>query len=302
VTLLRATVLLALATASVSGCTPSRGQGVEADSSTLAAREARLNQALAGPDSGASREEPVARWVLPLGLAEISGMALTPDQRLLAHNDERGAVTEIDYRRGRVVKQFLLGKKKPVHADFEGITIVGDRIFMLASNGDLYEFKEGGAGARVDYTLHDTHLGKECEFEGVAYDPAIGSLLMACKHVLIKGLKDHVVIYRWRLEEAGGDRISTISVPLAQAVAANGWKEFNPSDITVDPTSGNYVIIASLQKGMLVLSPAGAVLQSRSIPGTHDMAEGVAITKDSILIVSDESTRKPAVVTLYRWP
>jgi len=301
VTPLGAAMLFALGTISIAGCTPSRGQGVDADSSALAAREARLNQALASPDSGASREEPVARWVLPLGLAEISGMALTPDQRLLAHNDERGAVTEIDFRRGRVVKQFLLGKK-PVHADFEGITVVGDRIFLLASNGDLYEFKEGAAGTRVDYTIHDTHLGKECEFEGVAYDPAIGSLLMACKHVLIKGLKDNVVIYRWRLEEAGGDRVSLLSVPLEQAVAANGWKEFNPSDITVDPTSGNYVIIASLQKGMLVLSPAGAVLQSRSIPGTHDMAEGVAITRDSILIVSDESTRKPAVVTLYRWP
>ena len=35
--------------------------------------------------------------------------------------------------------------------------------------------------------------------------------------------------------------------------------------------------------------------------GRDLQAEGVAITKDSILIISDEATSKPAAVTLYRW-
>jgi predicted amidohydrolase YtcJ len=38
------------------------------------------------------------------------------------------------------------------------------------------------------------------------------------------------------------------------------------------------------------------------LPGEHDQAEALAITKDSILIIGDEAARKPAVITLYRWP
>ena len=36
-------------------------------------------------------------------------------------------------------------------------------------------------------------------------------------------------------------------------------------------------------------------------PGDHRQAEGVAITPDSILLVSDEANVKPPAITLYRW-
>ncbi|HEU5219020.1 MAG TPA: SdiA-regulated domain-containing protein [Gemmatimonadales bacterium] len=299
----RAAALLVTAGLAGSGCGTEVGQvSSRSDSATLGAREARLSQTLARPESGAARSAPIARWVMPLGLAEISGLALTADHRLLAHNDERGAVFEIDYRRGVVVKEFLLGKPRTVHADFEGITVAGNRIFMLASNGVLYEFAEGAQGARVDYTAHDTHLGNECEFEGVAFDPAIGSLLLACKHVYARRLDNVLVIYRWKLVPDGSDRVSMLTVPIEQAAGSNGWRAIHPSDITVDAATGNYVLIASQQRALIEITPAGEVLRSRVLPGAHDMAEGIAITRDSILIISDEAVTRPAVITLYRWP
>lgn len=271
------------------------------DSLELAAREARLAKNIALADTGSVHDRAVALWVLPRAISEISGLALTADQRLLVHGDENGAVSEIDYRRGVVVKQFLLGKKHTVHADFEGITVAGDKIFMLASNGDLYEFKEGAAGERVDYTLHDTHLGKECEFEGVAYDPATASLLLACKHVYSRELKNLLVIYRWKLEKDPGPRLTMLTVPLDDAIGANPWKSLFPSDITIDPFNGNYILIAARQQALIEITPAGDVVLTRPLPGPHEQAEGVAITKDSLLLISDEAVRRPAVLTLYRW-
>jgi hypothetical protein len=53
---------------------------------------------------------------------------------------------------------------------------------------------------------------------------------------------------------------------------------------------------------VLVITPDGAVVSVRSLPPGHDQPEGIAITADSILIVSDEAVRKPAAITLYRWP
>ncbi len=283
-------------------CRPAPEQNAtQADSGELARRAAHLADVLAHPDSSGDRSNPIASWVMPFTLREISGLVLTRDQRLFAHDDERARVSEIDFRRGVILKQFMLGDPT-VRADFEAITIANDVFFLLASNGDLYEFREGADGERVDYTKHDTHLGRECEFEAVAYDPTINSLVLACKHVYRKDLKGSVVLYSWKLDGAQGSRLSLLTVPLATMIGSNGWKAFHPSDITIDPFNGNYVLLSSLEKAIAEITPAGGVVFSRPLPGGHDQPEGVAITRDSILIISDEAVRRPAAITLYRWP
>lgn len=285
---------------------PQRGDIAARDSTELATRGARFTQAIAHRDSGPAREAPIARWLLPHGLEEVSGLALTADGRLLAHGDELGQVFEIDYRHGVAVKQFALGR--PVaRADFEGITVVGDTVVLLASNGTLYLFREGVNDARVEYTVHDTKLGRECEFEGVAFDPALGALLLACKNVRSQSLRDSLVIFRWRLRHGNGPRVSKLTAPLERVIGSNGWDGLHPSDITIDPFNGNYVIIASRENALVEITPRGDVSFAHPLPGTHAQPEGVAITRDSILIVSDEASRgrsskgEPGVVTLYHW-
>jgi hypothetical protein len=284
------------------GCRSTSGQAKgAADSTALLARAARLTDALA--ETAADSSGPLARWVLPRGLAEVSGLALTGDQRLLLHNDEVGRIFEVDYRRGVVVKSFWLGTRD-LPGDFEAIAVAGDRVFLLASNGNLYEFAEGDDGARVPFTLHDTQLGKECEFEGLGFDPAANALVMACKHSGVKSLREFVVLYRYSLAGDSAAPVAQIKVPLAQAIGGNGWKGFTPSDLSVDPGSGDYLIVASQEKGLLRLTPAGDVVWSRPLPPGHGMAEGAAITRDSLLILSDEATSnaQPGTITLYRWP
>jgi uncharacterized protein YjiK len=274
------------------------------DSTLLAQRETRLERALATRDSTSvdttSARKPVARWILPKDLDEISGIALLPDGQLLAQGDERGQVSRIDYRRGVIIKQFAVGRPT-LKADLEGIAVANDVVFMLESNGTLYEFHDGANGEHVDYTTHDTRLGKECEFEGLAFDSTRNSLLLACKNVGVKHLRDSMVIYRWRLD-GGGNRLSRMAVPLSPILKSIGEKRFHPSDITVDPLSGNYVVIASIEKSIVEITPDGQVVFARKLPGDHEQPESVAITRDSILIIGDEAKRRPAVITLYPWP
>lgn len=271
------------------------------DSAGLEARVTRLNEALAKADSGAGQGKPVARWLLPPELAEVSGLALTPDGRLFAHNDESARITELDYRRGTVIKQFFVGEKG-LHGDFEGLAYAEDRFFLLSSDGKMYEFREGADGERVDFTAHDTHLGKECEFEGVAFDSAANALVLACKNVALKKFKDMLVLYRYSLADSGGARLSELTVPNAEAIGKNGWKHLRPTDITVDPHTGNYVLVAAQEKAIFALTPAGAVVFSRPLGGRHPQPEGLAITRDNILIIGDESPNAPGSITLYRWP
>jgi uncharacterized protein YjiK len=287
-----------------SACRPAdAARAARADSTTLAQREVRLEHSLAHRDTATrdstTERKAVARWVMPPDLDEVSGIALTRDGRLLAHGDERGQVSEIDYRRGIVTKQFVVGRPT-ISADLEAIAVANGIVFLLASNGTLYEFREGANGERVDYTTHDTRLGKECEFEGLAFDSTLNSLLLACKNVGTKHLRDHLVIYRWRLD-GNGHRLSRLTVPLKDILKSLGEKELHPSDIAVDPITGNYVLIAN-EKAIVEITPDAQVVFARKLPGGHDQPEAIAITRDSILIIGDEAKDRPAVITLYPWP
>lgn len=274
----------------------------KADSAIVATRVARLEKALAQPDSGAGKGAAIAKWILGKGLVEISGLTLTSDQRLFTHADEGGRVFEVDYRSGRMLGHFDLGQKT-VHADFEAIASVGDSLYLLASNGILYVFREGAKGSRVDYATHDTGLKEACEFEGLAFDSTISSLLMLCKNVHTKGpLQDSLVIYRWKLPLGSEAEPSRLTVPLAPIIGPNDWKSLHPSDITVDPTSGNYVIVAADERALLEISPSGELIFARALGPDLAHCEGVAITKDGILIISTEGRPKEsAALTLFRW-
>jgi len=296
----RAAFLLLVLAAAATGCRADRqGATHRSDTAELAAREQRLSLKLSNV-ADSDTTTPLARWIMPRDLGEISGLALTPDGRLLAHDDEQGRVTVIDPRRGVTLKHFWIGQS--VRADFEGITVADGTIYLITSNGKLFEFREGADGDHVRYAVHDTHLGAECEFEGVAFDSATKTLLLACKNVAQKQLRDHLVLYRWNPRTSDAPRDAMIKVPLQKIVGASGWKGFHPSDLTVDPVSGNYVMVAGPEHGLLEITPAGEVVRARSLPGQHHRAEGIAITRDGLLMVSDEASNSvPAVITLYRW-
>ena len=299
---MRGVVLACALVAGALACRRDAGQQqeVKGDSSGLLAREAKLSQALAQADSGDERGKPVARWLMPPELSEISGLALTPDGRLFAHNDEAPRITQLDYRRGTIIKQFTVGKQG-LRADFEAITWANDRFYMLASDGTLYEFREGADGERVDYTAHDTRLGKECEFEGVTFDSTANALILVCKNVGPKNLRGSLVLYRYSLADSGDKKLSEITVPLTDAIAENGWKQLRPTDITIDPLTGNYVMVAAQEKAILSVTPTGTIVFARPLGGRHPQSEGIAITRDSILIISDESIAQAGSITLYKW-
>jgi len=254
----------------------------------------------ASDEVSAAEAGAIARWVLPRELDEISGVALTADGRLLAHGDERAQISEIDYRRGVIVKQFVVGAPT-LRGDIEGIAVANGTVFLLTSKGVLYEFREGANGTRVDFITSDTHLGKECEFEGLAFDPSINSLLLACKNVELPDVRGQMVIYRWKLD-GGRERLSQLRVPLSKILPRINEKEFHPADITVDPKTGNYVIVASIEEALVEITPAGEVLGVHKLIGQHNQPESLAITKDGILIIGDEAGRLPAALTLYPWP
>ncbi len=294
----RGLVLLLCAMPCVAACrdTP-RARAAELQK-IAASRKQDLALRLATVDANSDKAMPLAMWTMPAQLREISGLALTSRGTVLTHDDNSGRVSEIDPKTGILLKAFsLVGNQKE---DFEAIAIAGNDIYLMASDGKLFRFREGADGQQVQFILFDTGLGKQCEFESLAYEADSTRLVMVCKRILDKQAPKDLVIYRMPLP-LNRASFTILHVPLQQVVGSNKWKGFRPSDMTIDPFTRNYVIIASHEKALLVLTPDGDVVRSEPLPGDHQQPEGVAITKDSTLLISDEANVKPAAITLYKW-
>src|SRR3954465_10983346 len=157
-------------------------------------RRSELAKRIAAVDAGADKTAPVAQWLMPPQLREISGLALTSRGTVFAHDDNSGRISEIDPKTGVVRKAFSLIRHQK--EDFEAIAIAGDDIYLMSSDGKLFRFREGGDGQQVSFQIFDTRLKKACEFESLAYESDSTRLLMACKRLLDKQAHQDLVIYR----------------------------------------------------------------------------------------------------------
>ena len=298
-TVARGLVLLVCALPCVTACRQTPQAKAAQVRAVEATRKQELARRIAMADANPAKALPVAMWIMPPELREISGLALTPRGTVLTHDDNVARVYEIDPKTGIMLKRFSLAGDR--RGDFEAITIAGPDIYLLESKGKIYKFKEGADGQQVPYTVYDTRLGKECEFESMAFEADSSRLLLVCKKFLTKKAPHELLIYRLPLPLRDPSAMTTLKVSIGDVVGSNGWKNFHPSDINIDPVTGNYVIIASREKGLVVITPDGDVVRSVPLPGDHRQPEGVAITPDSLLMVSDEANVKPPAITLYRW-
>lgn len=297
-TLLARVAVFAAIALCVQGCGDTPQARAAQAKAVSAQRLQQLRSRIAAANANPGKSVALAEWTMPAGLREISGLALTSRGTVFAHDDNIGRVSEIDPRTGILLKSFsLAGLQK---GDFEAIAIVRPDLYLLESSGKLFKFREGRDGQQVPFTVYDTKLNKECEFESLTYDSAGSRLLMACKRLINKQDRE-LRIYFLPLPLGNRSAITSMAIPIDEVRGSNTWKNFRPSDMTIDPLTGNYVIIASRESAYVVLTPEGDVLRSAPLPGAHRQAEGIAITKDSLMIVSDEANGAAPKMTVYRW-
>ncbi len=240
----------------------------------------------ASRDGSLFAETPSQQWRLPDRLREISGLAVTADGRVFAHDDERGVIYQLDAARGEVLKSFSLGEPA-IRDDFEGLAITPNGDFWLTnSQGELYSFREGADGAHVEYQRHDVGLADVCEIEGLAYLAETTSLIFACKRPYENGGEMAWTPLRsWAI----GDYATG---PWAQTrdnfATLAGVHRFQPSGVEIDPASGRVIVISAGNPALVELDHEGNVLAARRLRG-HPQPEGVTVLPDGSLIVSDEA-------------
>ena len=112
------------------GCRPGQSDALRTDSTVVAEREILFSEALAagetGPTKPLAERKPVARWVLPRVLGEISGMALTDDGRqVLSYPAEEALFDGKLKRLAKVMGKDFADNSAKVEARREGFALSG---------------------------------------------------------------------------------------------------------------------------------------------------------------------------------
>ena len=238
------------------------------------------------------------QWKLPSRLKEISGLALSPDGRLFSVDDEKAVIYEIDYGKGKIVKEFALGKPA-LRGDFEGIAYLDGRLLLITSDGLLYSAVEGQDGEYVSYEKTDTEIGEECEIEGLAQDPDQSRLLIVCKEM--HDDDDELAIFVWHAAQGQEENGRRIKLPVNDILMQLETKNLHPSGIAIHPHSRSLFIIAARQRALIEMDREGGLISAGKLPKKkrHRQPEGVEISPAGELIISDEGDGSRARLAVY---
>lgn len=244
------------------------------------------------PDEGAyDFEAPAARFLLPDRLEEISGVTVLDSTRLGVVQDEEGVLFVLDAATGGVVHEHAFGGD----GDYEDLVRAGDTVFVLRSDGRLYRIDDwttpAARAAHVDLALPEA-----CDAEGVAFD-APARLLVSCKERPGGALERRRTVFAFDLEGVREpDPVFTIvlddlaRVPLLGGGPLEQPRSFKPSALARHPVTGEWFILSSTEKAILVLAPSGAPTGLYALsPELFRHPEGLAIQPDGELFVSNEA-------------
>lgn len=249
-------------------------------------------------------DKPAETFFLPQSLHEISGLGISPDgQFLAAIEDETGTLYFIDKNSGKIIREMPFGKT----GDYEGVEFAGGDVFVVKSNGSLYQIIKPG-DPEQEVVKHDSPFGKSYDVEGLAYDPAQNRLLLACKGD--SGIPNARAFFPFYLDSMRYDTVpafvitrDSIAAFLQANAALDRWEKltelfnpeepelaFSPSALAIHPLTGEMYILSSVGKLLIVFDPAtGAVrhiqkLKKQVLP----QPEGICFDQDGTLYISSE--------------
>lgn len=233
-------------------------------------------------------------------LNEISGITVTKDNNIFAVNDEIGTIFKINPLTGNLIKTFSVGKWT-IEGDFEGITIFNEMIFLISSEGKLYNFKEGKHKSLVDYNVKQLPFSSRFDIEGLYYDEELNGLLITPKDYSGKEFKDERAVYFYSFEDEKVNSIPLFRISLKKLKKDFGIKSFYPSGITKHPVSNNYLIISAKNDNVIVeVDLSGNILGAQKLSEKiHRQPEGITILKDNSILISDEAAGKKPTLTRY---
>ncbi|MCK8490355.1 SdiA-regulated domain-containing protein [Spirosoma sp. RP8] len=233
---------------------------------------------------------PDETYTLPKALEEISGLTYYKNDQLLCVQDEEAVVYVFDTKKKAVVKDFGFGG----YGDFEGIEYVNDEVYVLESNGNLFRFKP--ESTQIGRTKTD--LPKKTEVEGLGYDPKTKRLLIAVKN---GGPSSDKTVYSFNLLNKAVFKDMSLNDEQLEGAGIDP-KSYKPSGIAVHPITGEWYILTSAGKRLLITNRQAKIIYSEPLdPKQYRQPEGICFAPNGDLFIASEGNGKKGYIMKFAY-
>jgi len=265
--------------------------------------------------SGYNLSKPDEYHILPDILYEVSGLTCLGSNSFACIQDENGILFIYDAALNKITKQFHFS----ADGDYEGITRAGKTIYVLRSDGVLFEIS--------DYTTPSFRLNiyytgiPSWNNEGVCYDRDNNRLLIACKGRTAKGSEFRDIrevygfdlttktlsgrpVFEFDINEIKKFAISNkIKLPLIKTGKGKPPEpllKFETSDLCIHPVTKKLFVIAKSDYMLLIFNMKGGIedieLLDRDL---FPNAEGIAFFDNGDMMITNEGQNKSATVLRF---
>jgi len=273
------------------------------------------NEAITGYDLS----KPDKSVVLPDILYEVSGLTNIDATTFACIQDEKGILFIYDAEKNAIKRQCTFH----IDGDYEGITRVDDTMYVLQSDGTLFEIKPFTSD---NFQLHTYNTGIPAnDNEGLCYDRDNNRLLIACKGKTGKGpeYNDKRVIYGFDLQtkQLTDEPVYDFDLQKIKAFAVKKrlnlptktrknkgelitepFIKFRTSAIGIHPLTKQLFLLSASDYLLFVMDRHGNVEHIEQLnPAIFNKAEGITFYDNGDMLITNEGQNKKPTVLRFNY-
>ena len=234
-------------------------------------------------------------WKLPADLAEVSGISFFEKDKIAGVQDEKGVIYIYNLSTSSIEKEVEFAGA----GDFEGIAIKDNVAYVLEANGKIHIVEDFMSTPRVKVV--QTFFNVDNDMEGLFYDKSQNRLLLAPK-LLDPNSKDQKAIYAAPLPSLDVAKTPVISLSFEEELfneirEEERGKTFFPSEIAIDPSTKDILVLEAREPRLLILDPSGKPKALYKLDkSVFPQPEGITFDGSGNLYISSEG--KPGRIHL----
>lgn len=261
--------------------------------------------------------KPIVKDILPASLQEISGLAIIDSTTIACIQDENGILFLYDTKNHKLKQQYTFG----LNGDYEGITKVGELLYVLRSDGVLFELKNYTT-KKISIKTYATRV-PALNNEGLCYDSINNRLLIGAKGKINKDPlnKDLRCIYEFNLitktlNQKPAFSFNTIDInlfakmhdiKLPKRTTKNGkvveiGLKFNTSEIAIHPITKQLHVLSANDHCLFIFNMNGNLEHIEQLnPILFNKAEGLSFYPTGDVLISNEGQAHQPTLLKFKY-
>lgn len=228
------------------------------------------------------------KFSLPESLLEVSGIAFRDGNHdtIFAIQDEDGSLFKLGWKDSKQQNISFAPS-----GDYEDLAIMGNQVFILKSNGNIYSFSLSNATGKSASNVKEVKkLLPPGEYEGMFYDSLTNNLIVLCKECKADKKSKSLTGYTLKQEAGMLTRSGQFNIDYQSKAGDKTIKGMlKPSALARHPLTKQWYIISSVNKTLLITDDEWVIQETHPLRSKNfNQPEGIAFDKRGNLYISNE--------------